>query len=164
MLSFVVAIAENNVIGSEGCLPWHLPADLKKFKDLTLSKSKTIIMGRKTFESLPKILPGRKHIVLTRNTDFNVTSEDVSVLHSMDELKPYIDSEQEYFVIGGAEIFNALFPYAKRIYLTVIHKNFEGDTFFPQFDENQWQIVDKIPGTVDEKNIYPHAYLTLDKK
>lgn len=164
MLSYVVAVAKNNVIGKEGNLAWHLPDDLKKFKEITNSGSKTMIMGRKTFESLHKLLPGRKHIILTRNKDFNVDGDNVLIIHSIDALKPYIESEKEYYVIGGGEIFNILMPYTKRIYLTIIHQDFEGDTYFPEIKKDEWKEVERREGTVDEKNVYKHTYVTLERK
>ncbi|MCM0647898.1 dihydrofolate reductase [Clostridium swellfunianum] len=163
MLSFVVAMSENHIIGKDGTLPWHLPEDLKKFKEITLSGSKTMIMGRKTFESLPRILPGRKHIVLTQNKDFKIDNGQVEVIHSIESLKPYIDSEEEFFVIGGGKLFSILLPYTKRIYLTVLHHHFQGDTYMPQFDMKDWKIVDSYEGLVDENNIYRHTYMTLEK-
>ncbi len=163
MLSFVVAMSENRVIGKDGTLPWHMPEDLKKFKEITLSGSHTMIMGRRTFESLPRVLPGRKHIVLTRNKDFKVQDENVEVIHSIESLKPYADSQEEYFVIGGGELFAMLLPYTKRIYLTIIHHDFEGDTYMPQFDMTEWKVAQSYEGKVDENNKYSHTYLTLEK-
>ncbi|WP_127836850.1 dihydrofolate reductase [Clostridium prolinivorans] len=163
MLSFVVAIANNNVIGKNEEMPWHLPNDLKRFKEITLSKSKTIIMGRKTFESLKKILPGRKHIVLTQNKNYKIENENVEVIYSIDDIMKYVDSNEEYFVIGGAQIFNSLFPYAKKIYLTEIYENFEGDAFFPQYDKSKWNIIEIKEGMIDEKNKYKHTFLTLER-
>ncbi|SKA78552.1 dihydrofolate reductase [Clostridium sp. USBA 49] len=163
MLSFVVAIANNNVIGKNEEMPWHLPNDLKRFKEITLSKSKTIIMGRKTFESLKKILPGRKHIVLTQNKNYKIENENVEVIYSIDDIMKYVDSNEEYFVIGGAQIFNSLFPYAKKIYLTEIYENFEGDAFFPQYDKSKWNIIERKEGMIDEKNKYKHTFLTLER-
>lgn len=162
MLSFVAAISENYVIGREGTLPWYLPEDLKKFKEITSSQSKTMIMGRKTFESLPKILPGRKHIVLTSNPDYKIIHTDVKVVHNLEDLSPYINNDEEYFVIGGGEVFKTLLPYAKRIYLTIIHEKFEGDTYFPAFDKSKWKVTECYEGRIDEKNKYKHTYLTLD--
>jgi dihydrofolate reductase len=163
VLSFVVAIANNNVIGKNEEMPWHLPNDLKRFKEITLSKSKTIIMGRKTFESLKKILPGRKHIVLTQNKNYKIENENVEVIYSIDDIMKYVDSNEEYFVIGGAQIFNSLFPYAKKIYLTEIYENFEGDAFFPQYDKSKWNIIERKEGMIDEKNKYKHTFLTLER-
>ena len=164
MLSFVVAVANNNVIGKNNSLVWSLPVDLKRFKDITMTQTKTMIMGRKTFEALPKVLPNRKHIVLTRNKNFKPNNKNVEILHDIKDLKPYIESEDEYFVIGGGEIFNLLMPYAKKFYLTIIHHDFEGDTFFPPYDEKDWSIIEHIEGTVDEKNKYKHTFLTMVKR
>jgi dihydrofolate reductase len=163
MLSFVVAVSENNVIGKNGNLPWRLPEDLKFFKDITSTSAKTMIMGRKTFESLPKVLPGRKHIILTRNKDFKVHHEEVDVVYDIESLKPYIEATEEYFVIGGAEIFKQLLPYTDRIYLTRIHEKFQGDTFFPEFNKEQWKATLLYEGIVDEENLYPRTYLKLDR-
>lgn len=161
MLSIVVAIADNNVIGKEKSLAWYLPNDLKKFKDITLSGSKTMIMGRKTFESLPKVLPDRKHIIITNNKDYKVMNENVRVVTDLDELKPYIEAKEEYFVIGGGQIFKLLFPYTNKMYITEIHENFEGDTFFPEYDKSKWKTIEKREGVVDDKSIYKHTFLTL---
>ncbi|MFL0248021.1 dihydrofolate reductase [Candidatus Clostridium stratigraminis] len=161
MLSFVVAIADNNVIGKDKSLAWYLPNDLKKFKDITMSGSKTMIMGRKTFESLPKVLPERRHIILTNNRDYKVIDENVKVVTNLDELKPYIEAKEEYFVIGGGQIFKLLFPYTNKMYITEIHENFEGDTFFPEYDKTKWKAVEKREGIVDNKSKYKHTFLTL---
>lgn len=163
MLSYVVAMSENNVIGMSGRLPWHLPEDLKKFKEITSSGTKTMIMGRKTFESLPRILPGRKHVILTRSKDFKVPDENVQVLYSLDKLTPFIESKEEYYVIGGGELFVQLMPYVSRIYLTILYHDFIGDTLFPEFDKNDWKITESYEGPVDENNKYKHTYLTLDR-
>lgn len=164
MISFVVAVANNNVIGKDNSLAWSLPVDLKRFKDITMTETKTMIMGRKTFDALPKVLPGRKHVVLTRNKHYTVNDKDVKILHNNEDLKFYIESKEEYFVIGGGEIFNLLMPYAEKIYLTIIHHNFEGDTFFPSYDENDWEVIENFEGVVDEKNKYRHTFLTLVRK
>ncbi|MCM8710203.1 dihydrofolate reductase [Clostridium sp. SYSU_GA19001] len=164
MLSFIVAMSENYVIGKNGNVPWHLPADLKIFKEITSSGTKTMIMGRKTFESLPKVLPGRKHIILTGNKDYKVNDSNIEVIHSIDELTPYINSFEEYFVIGGGEIFSLLFPYVKRLYLTIIHHDFEGDTYFPNFDKSQWKVTKLHEGKIDADNKYKHTYLLLEWK
>jgi dihydrofolate reductase len=161
MLSAVVAIAENNVIGKERSLAWYLPNDLKKFKDITMTASKTMIMGRKTFESLPKVLPGRKHIILTNNMDYKVNDENVEVVHSIEELKAYIGAEEEYFVIGGGQIFSLLFPYTNKMYITEIHEIFEGDTFFPQYDKTEWKVIEQREGIIDDKSKYKHTFVTL---
>lgn len=162
MISFVVAISENYVIGKAGTLPWYLPEDLKRFKEITLSQSKTMIMGRKTFESLPRVLPGRKHIILTSNKNYKASNPQVEAIYSMEDLQPYVKSSEEYFVIGGGQIFKALLPYVNRIYLTIIHEDFEGDTYFPRIDKSQWEVSECYEGKIDEKNKYKHTYLTLE--
>lgn len=155
MLSFVVAVGNNNVIGKDNSLAWNLPDDLKRFKEITMSKSKTMIMGRKTFEALPKILPERKHIIITRNKNYKIDNKSVEVLNDIDDLKPYIESDKEYFVIGGGEIFSQLLPFTKKIYLTRIYNDFHGDTFFPSLNKLQWKIVECSNGTIDcDKYIY----------
>ncbi|QGU96349.1 dihydrofolate reductase [Clostridium bovifaecis] len=164
MISFVVAMANNNVIGKNNSLAWSLPVDLKRFKDITLTKTKTMIMGRKTFEALPKVLPGRKHVVLTRNKHFAVNYKDVKILHNIEDLKFYIESGEEYFVIGGGELFNSLMPYVQKIYLTIIHHDFEGDTFFPSYNEKDWEIIENFEGVVDDRNKYEHTFLTMVRK
>ena len=141
MLSIVVAKAKNNVIGKDNHLLWHLPEDLKRFKELTTGH--TIIMGRKTFESIGKILPNRKHIIFSQNPDFKINNEQVEIVHSMLQIQEYIESEEECFVIGGAMIYNLLMPYVQKMYVTQINKEFEGDTFFPRIDEEKWQEIDK---------------------
>jgi len=163
MLSYVVAVARNKVIGKDNKLPWHLPNDREFFRQITLSGTKTMIMGRKTFESLPKVLPGRKHLVLTQNKDYKEDDEYVQVIHSKDELMPYVNSGEEYFVIGGAGIFKMLLPYTKRMYITEIHEDFEGDTFFPDYDQSEWEVKAKQEGTVDERNKYKHTFLILER-
>lgn len=161
MLSIIVAVAENNVIGKDNDLLWRLSNDLKNFKEITMGH--TIIMGRKTFESLPKILPGRKHIVLTRSKSFVAPSEMVEVFSSVEELLPSLNPQTEYFVIGGGEIYNTLMPYSEKLYLTKVNKVFQGDTYFPVVDNSQWKEVSKIEGVVDEKNSIPHSFLILER-
>ena len=132
MLSIIVAKAKNNIIGKDNSMLWKLPDDLKRFKEKTIGH--TIIMGRKTFESLGGILPNRMHIILSRNPDFNIDSDYVKVVHSLLELQPYMDDEEEHFVIGGAIIYNLLMPYCKKMYVTQIDKEFEGDALFPRIN------------------------------
>jgi len=163
MLSYVVAVARNKVMGKDNKLPWDLPNDRKFFKQITLAGTKTMIMGRKTFESLPKVLPGRKHIILTQNRNYKVDDENVQIIHNKDELLPYVYSDEEYFVIGGAGIFKMLLPYTKRMYITEIHKDFEGDTYFPDYDQSEWEVKEKKEGIVDESNKYKHTFLTLER-
>lgn len=141
MLSIIVAIAKNNEIGKDNKLIWHLPEDLKRFKKLTTGK--TIIMGRKTFESLGKVLPNRKHVIITRNKNLKIQSEMVEVVTEIEEIKKYITSEEECFVIGGASVYKMLLPYSKKMYITKIDKEFEADTFFPEVNEKEWEVIEK---------------------
>ncbi|WP_411681684.1 dihydrofolate reductase [Clostridium thailandense] len=164
MLSFVVAVAKNNVIGIDNKMPWYLPNDLKKFKEVTTSKTKTMIMGRKTFESLPQILKDRHHIVLTRDKNYKSDDKRVTIINSQEQLEPYIKDEKEYFVIGGEEIFSLLFPYASRMYLTEIDEDIEGDTFFPEYDEKEWKVIEVKEGILDEENKHVHVFKTLERK
>ncbi len=161
MLSIVVAKAKNNVIGKDNHLLWHLSEDLKRFKELTTGH--TIIMGRKTFESIGKILPNRKHIIFSQNPDFKINNEQVEIVHSMLQIQEYIESEEECFVIGGAMIYNLLMPYVQKMYVTQINKEFEGDTFFPRIDEEKWQEIDKSSGK-DEENDLEYEFLTYIRK
>lgn len=162
MLSIIAAISENNVIGKDNKLLWHLPEDLKRFKELTTDH--TIIMGRKTFESLGRILPNRKHIVLTRDLGYNIDSDWVKVIHSIDELNGYINDDEEHFVIGGALIYNQLLKDTKKMYITKIYKKYEGDAYFPKINEEEWKIVEKIPGKKDEKNNFDYDFITYIRK
>lgn len=162
MLSVIVATAKNNVIGKDNQLIWHLPEDLKRFKKLTTGK--TIIMGRKTFESLGRVLPNRKHVILTKSLDYKVDHEAVEVVNDVSELEPYINSSEENFVIGGGAIYRLLMPYANRLYITRIEKEFEGDTYFPQIDEQEWEIVEVEEGIQNEENPYPYSYITYQRK
>ena len=161
MLSIVVAKAKNNVIGKDNHLLWHLPEDLKRFKELTTGH--TIIMGRKTFESIGKILPNRKHIIFSQNPDFKINNEQVEIVHSMLQIQEYIESEEECFVIGGAMIYNLLMPYVQKMYVTQINKEFEGDTFFPRIDEEKWQEIDKS-SEKEEENDLEYEFLTYIRK
>lgn len=162
MLSIIAAISENNVIGKDNKLLWHLPEDLKRFKELTTGH--TIIMGRKTFESLGRVLPDRKHIILTRDMSYNIDSDWVKVIHGLDELEEYINDEEEHFVIGGALIYNQLISKAQKMYITKIHKTFEGDAYFPKINEEEWKIIEKIPGKEDGENDFEYEFLTYVRK
>lgn len=162
MLSIIVAKSNNNVIGKNNALIWHLPEDLKRFKRLTIGK--TIIMGRKTFESLGRILPNRKHVILTQNLNFTVDNDAVEIAHDINALKKYIQSNEECFVIGGGVIYNMLMPFASKIYATIIEENFEGDTYFPIIDENIWKIEKIEQGLKNEDNPYNYKYINYIRK
>ena len=161
MLSIIVAKAKNNIIGKDNKLLWHLPDDLKRFKELTTGHN--IIMGRKTFESLGRVLPNRKHIVFTQNPDFKIDDENVQIVHSMLEIQEYIESKEENFVIGGAMIYNLLMPYVTKMYVTEIDKDFDGDTFFPKINTEIWKEVSREKGQNDDKNDFDYDYVTYER-
>jgi len=161
MLSIIVAVAENNVIGKDNQLIWHLPEDLKRFKQLTTGH--TIIMGRKTFESLGRVLPNRKHVVLCKSNKLEIQDENVEVISDIKLLDKYIQSEEENFVIGGASIYELLMPYVNKMYITKIHQNFEGDVYFPKVNEEEWRITLKEKGLKDEKNPYDYEYINYER-
>ena len=148
MLSLIVAKAENNVIGKDNKLLWHLPEDLKRFKNLTTGH--TIIMGRKTFESLGRVLPNRKHVVFTQNHNFKVDDVNVKIVHSLQDIQEYVEDKNENFVIGGEKIYNLLMPYVSKMYITEIHKDFDGDTFFPNVDLESWKETSREKMNADD--------------
>jgi dihydrofolate reductase len=161
MISLIVAMDQNRVIGKNNKLPWHLPADLQYFKKVTMGHP--IVMGRKTFESIDRVLPGRENVIVTRNQEFK--AEGCVVLHDIAQIKMFADNhEEEVFVIGGAEIFKEILPFTDRLYITEIHETFEGDTFFPEIDENEWDEISSNPGNIDEKNRFAHDFIILQKK
>lgn len=162
MLSIIVAKAKNNIIGKNNQLLWNLPEDLKHFRELTTGH--TIIMGRKTFESLGKVLPDRKHIVFSKNPDFTIEDSQVEIVHSLLQIQEYIESKEEVFVIGGAMIYNLLMPYVKKMYVTQINQDFEGDAFFPKINEEVWEEVERKKGIKDEKNTLDYEFITYIRK
>jgi dihydrofolate reductase len=161
-VSIIAILAANDVIGRDNKLPWHMPADLKRFKALTMGHH--LIMGRKTFDSIGKPLPGRINVVVTRNVDFS--PEGVAVARSLEEAigKAEAAGDDEIFIAGGAEIFAQALHRAGRMHLTRLHAEFEGDTFFPEFDDvNEWKLVDAEHFEPDEKNAYPYSFLTYER-
>ena len=161
MLSIIVAKAKNNIIGKDNKLLWHIPADLKRFREKT--EEHIIIMGRKTFESLGKVLPNRKHIVFTQNPDFKVNDENVEIVHSLLQIQEYIESDEECFVIGGATIYNFLMPYVQKMYVTEINKDFDGDSFFPKINETKWKEISREKGPHDEENNLDYEFIIYEK-
>ena len=163
MLSLIVAIAENNVIGKDNKLIWHISEDLKRFKSIT--SGNTMLMGRKTFESLPGVLPGRKHIIITRDNKYTVDSEQVSVINDLDSfIKNHENSDEEIFVIGGAEIYKQLLPHCKKLYLTKVHQSFEGDTYFPEIDYCKYDTEYSSDKITDEKSGITYSFINLIRK
>ena len=162
MLSIIVAKAKNNIIGKDNKLLWNLPADMKRFKEIT--SGHVIIMGRKTFESIGKVLPNRKHIIFSQNRDLKYDDENVEVVHSMLEIKEYIDNDEENFVIGGAMIYNLLMPHVTKMYVTQVNKDFDGDAFFPKINEDVWKVAEEEKGLVDEESKLEFEYITYVRK
>ncbi len=161
IISFVVAAATNNAIGIKGKLPWQLPKDLKHFKNVTWGMP--VVMGRKTFESLGAVLPGRKNIVITRQPGW--TKEGVAVVKNFEDaffLAKETDAK-EVMVIGGGEIFKALFDKARRIYLTRVEAKPEADTFFPVIDPHHWWLVSQKNNEADEKNAYNYSFQVWER-
>ena len=139
MLSIIVAMAENNVIGKDNKLLWHVPEDLKRFKSIT--SGNIIIMGRKTFESLPGVLPNRKHIIITRDENYSVDNPNVEVIHNLSQvINTYKNPSKHAFIIGGGDIYKQVIHIVDKIFLTKIYESFEGDTTFPQIDFNEFNI------------------------
>ena len=162
MLSIIVAMANNNVIGKDNKLIWHIPEDLKRFKEITTGK--ILIMGRNTFESLGRVLPNRRHIVLCSTGNLTSKEESVEIIKGTYELEEYINSDEECFVIGGGIVYRILMPYANKLYITKINEDFEGDTFFPEIDDNTWEVAERVEGTKNEKNPYDYEYITYTRK
>ncbi len=161
-LILIAAAANNNVIGKDNKLLWRMSNDLKRFKELTMGH--TIIMGRKTFESIGKPLPGRKTIVVTRQKDYD--AQGCEIVSDLKEAICKIKDESEVFVAGGGEIYRQIMSlhYTRRIYLTRIYANFEGDSFFPEIDSEKWEMIEREEHEPDEKNPYPYAFLTYKRK
>ena len=157
-VSIIVAIGENNAIGKDNQLLWHLPADLRHFKNKT--SGHTIIMGRKTFDSVGKPLPNRRNIVVTRQ---DIKIEGCEVVKSIDDALDLCRDEEEVFIGGGAEIYKLAMPKTDRIYLTIVHQEFDADTFFPKIDFSEWLETSHEDHEADQKNKIPYSFLTLEK-
>ena len=160
IISLIAAMDKNRVIGNkDNALPWRLPADLKHFKNITLGKP--IIMGRKTFESIGRPLPERTNIIITRNKKYRAPG--CVVVSSPEDALRVAGNAKEIMVIGGAEIFAKFYPLAKRMYLTLIDAEFEGNVYFPEWDPAEWHEVTREPHEPDEKNPYKYTFITLGK-
>ncbi|HEV7714442.1 MAG TPA: dihydrofolate reductase [Steroidobacteraceae bacterium] len=172
-VSLVVAMAENGVIGRDNAMPWRLPDDLKRFKALTLGKA--MLMGRKTFDSIGRPLPGRTSMVLTRDPAWR--AEGVLVVHTVDEaferLRELTEAntagadqkmDAELCAVGGAELYRLVMPVARRIYLTRIHATIEGDTVFPPIDPAQWRETERTEHPADERHAYAMTFSTLERR
>jgi len=150
----------NRLIGNNNQLPWHLPADFAHFKSVTMGKP--VIMGRKTFESIGKPLPGRTNIVLSRSPDARF--EGVECVSSFEQALALVPDADEVMVIGGSTIYEMLLPRADRLYLSYVEAEFDGDAWFPEIDNNQWLELESVLRKADDKNIYDCRFVTLEKK
>jgi len=160
VISIIIAMGNDRVIGIKNALPWQLPADLEHFRQLTVGKP--VIMGQKTFESIGKPLPGRTNIVLTLDENFNPPG--CLVAHSIEEALSAAKDFPEVMICGGVSIYRQFLPLADRMYLTLIEGNFEGDAYFPEFDWNNWREVERIENQPDKENPYKYTFVTLERK
>jgi dihydrofolate reductase len=159
-ISLIVAMSKNRVIGKDGKLPWKLPKELRYFKETT--EGHPVIMGRKTYESIGRPLPGRKNIILTRQK--NLSLAGCSVVDSFDSALQHVGENEEVFVIGGGEIYKVALPRADKIHLTVVDAVIEGDAFFPDFDDGDWNLVSKNYHRADDNNPYNFSINVYEKK
>ena len=158
-ISLIAAMADNGVIGRNNRLPWRLSADLQRFKALTMGKP--VVMGRKTWESIGRPLPGRTNIVVTRDVGYR--AEGCVVVHSVEQALEVAAGSDEVMVIGGANLYQQLLDRADRLYLTQVRADVEGDAWFPEFDSAQWREVERESHSRDDKNEYDYAFVTLDR-
>lgn len=169
MLSMIIAAAENRVMGKDNQMPWHLPNDLQYFKRSTMGKP--MIMGRKTYESLGKPLPGRPHIIITRQTTYQApnANEQVQVVTNLADAIIAAQAlvadteEQEVMVIGGAEICSLAFPQTERLYLTQVHAEVDGDVYFPEFNPDEWREVSREDYQASENNPYDYSFIVFER-
>ncbi len=162
-ITLIAAAAENNALGKDNDLLWHLPDDFKRFKSLTTGHK--IIMGRKTFESFPKPLPNRTHIVITRDSNYKIDFESCEVVHSLEAALKLVKNDRLSFIIGGGEIYAQGEPFANKIELTRVHTTFEdADTFFPEIDPTIWKLETEEHHPADERHSYAFTYMTYARK
>lgn len=161
MISFIWAMDENGLIGKDNALPWRIPEDLKFFKRTTLGHP--VVMGRKTFESFGKPLPGRENVILTRNASF--THDECTVFHHVEEVLAFADKQRgETFIIGGSNVYEQFLPYADKLYVTTIHHAFEGDTHMAEVPWDDFTLVESEKGLKDEKNPYDYEFKIFIRK
>ena len=159
LISLIVAMADQRVIGYKNQLPWHLPADLRHFKTMTLNKP--IVMGRKTYESIGKPLPQRTNIILTTDPAYEVAG--CEVIHAPMEAMEIASKAEELVIIGGSRVYTAYLPFADRIYMTVVEAEVQGDTFFPELDEAAWKLVSREDHLADARNSYGYGFLMWER-
>lgn len=159
LISAVVAMSDNRAIGKDNQLLWHLPRDLQHFKKITMGKP--ILMGRKTFQSIGRPLPGRQNLILTQDKEFK--AEGCIVLHSIQAVLESVKDQEELCVIGGAEIYRQMLPMLHRIYLTIVHHEFIADVYFPELNRSEWKEIERVDCAADEKNNYDCSFILLEK-
>ena len=159
-LSIIVAMDKNRVIGKDGNLPWHISSDLKNFKKITMGKP--ILMGRKTHESIGKILPGRENIILTKKRNYSV--EGCIVKNNLDEVLSNFKKVSELIVMGGATLYEQTLDKAEKLYITEVRACIEGDIFFPEYDPDQWVEISRNSFEADENNEYDYNFTVLERK
>ena len=159
MITLIAAAAENNALGKDNQLVWHLPDDFKRFKQIT--SGHYIIMGRKTFESFPKPLPNRTHVIITRQKNYTV--DDCIVVNSIEEAIKVCPKDEEVFIIGGADIYNQSIDFADKIELTRVNANFEADAFFPEINLDNWKLIFEEKHVQDEKHNFDFTFQTFVK-
>ena len=159
MISIIVAIAKNGVIGDKDTLLWHLREDMIHFR--TITSGHPVVMGRKTYDSIGRPLPKRTNVVITRDTELQI--EGCTMAHSLTEAVEMFDSSEEVFIIGGAQIYNQAMPLADRLYLTIIDKEYEGDSSFPEIDYNSWRQISCEKFERGEAFEYPFSFITLER-
>ncbi len=159
-VSLIAAMAENRLIGRDAALPWHLPNDMRRFKELTTGHA--VIMGRKTYDTLSGPLPNRRNVVITRNHSYQAPG--VEVFHTIGGALHTATDPEEVFIAGGAEIYSLALPSADRIYLTVVHATLDGDTYFPTFTAKEWRLVEDIRYRSDEKHFYPYSFRLYERR
>ena len=159
-VSFLVAMARNRVIGRDNRIPWHLPHDLKRFKALTMGHH--IVMGRRTWDSINRLLPGRTTVIITRNPAFEVPGAKIA--RSIEDALRACADDPEIFVIGGEQIFRAALPYAQRLYLSAIDADVEGDTYMPEIDMREWQLTHEEVHPQEDANALPWRFQIFDRR
>jgi dihydrofolate reductase len=163
MLSLIVATDENKLIGNNNQLPWHLPADLAHFKNLT--QNNIVVMGRKTYDSLPeqyRPLPNRKNVIISRNSNLKIAN--CEVFSSLETIIKAFEDKAKLMIIGGMSIYEQALPLVDKIYLTTIHHKFTGDAFFPKLDDNEWNEIESIYNEADDNNKYAYTFSILERK
>lgn len=159
MINIIVAVAKNGVIGDKNSLLWHIREDMIHFR--TLTSGHPVIMGRKTYDSIGRPLPKRKNVVITRDTELQI--EGCTMAHSLEEAIALFDPQEEIFITGGAQIYAQALPLAHRIYLTVVERDYQGDTSFPEIDYNIWHQTQKEEFASGEEFCYPFSFITLER-